>query len=66
VESLFWDKVAIFQANPFDAKLRTHKLSGQLKELWSFSVAYDPRVIFCFVDNQHVLFFDIGTHDDVY
>jgi len=25
-----------FDADPFDSTLRTHKLSGKLKELWSF------------------------------
>ena len=30
--------------NPFEPRLRTHKLTGELSELWSFTVAYDlPR-----------------------
>jgi len=37
-EKRFWQKLEIFQNNPFDASLRSHKLSGKLKELWSFSV----------------------------
>ena len=48
LEEKFWTKVSIFIANPFDSKLRTHKLSGKLKELWSFSIEYDIRVIFFF------------------
>ena len=66
LEARFWERLAIFQNNPFDARLRTHKLSGQLKDLWSFSVEYDARVIFSFVDDRRALFIDIGTHKEVY
>jgi mRNA-degrading endonuclease YafQ of YafQ-DinJ toxin-antitoxin module len=34
--------------------------------LWSFSVDYDCRVVFSFVEPERSLFVDIGTHDDVY
>jgi mRNA-degrading endonuclease YafQ of YafQ-DinJ toxin-antitoxin module len=66
LEVRFWQRVEIFQSNPFDARLRTHKLSGQLRDLWSFSVEYDTRVIFSFVSDLRVVFEDIGTHDEVY
>lgn len=53
--------------NPFDARLRTHKLSGRLKDAWAFSVEEDVRVVFTFEENRSkALFFDIGTHDEVY
>jgi addiction module RelE/StbE family toxin len=66
VEARFWERVEAFKNNPFDPKLRTHKLSGKLKDLWSFSIEYDLKVIFHFVDNQQALFIDIGTHKEVY
>jgi mRNA-degrading endonuclease YafQ of YafQ-DinJ toxin-antitoxin module len=66
LEVRFWERVTIFQNNPFDARLRTHKLSGRLKDLWSFSVEYDTRIIFSFIDGQKVLFIDVGTHKEVY
>lgn len=50
----------------FNSKLRTHKLSGKLKELWAFSVAYDCRVIFKFLDENKVFLIDIGGHDEIY
>lgn len=62
----FWQKVEIFTNNPFDSSLKTHKLSGKLQELWSFSIEYDIRVIFYFEDNQSIIFVDIGSHDQVY
>ena len=66
IEERFWERVEAFKSNPFDPKLRTHKLSSKLKDLWSFSIEYDLRVIFHFVDDQRALFVDIGTHQEVY
>jgi len=62
----FWEAISIFSQNPFDHKLRTHKLTGKLKGLWSFSVSYDCRVIFRFINDHDVLLIDIGSHDEVY
>ncbi len=66
LEATFWEKVELFTHNPFDRNLRTHKLSGRLKDLWSFSVEYDVRVVFYFADEARVVFVDIGKHDEVY
>ena len=66
LESRFRDRAAIFQSDPFDPRLRTHQLSGQLQGLWSFSVDYDARVVFAFVESDRAVFLDIGTHQEVY
>ena len=66
LQERFWQRVEIFLESPFDSRLRTHKLTGNLKELWSFSVEYDTRVVFYFVTDEKVVFVDIGTHDEVY
>lgn len=58
--------VSLFTSNPFHPKLRTHKLSGPLEGSWSFSVDYDCRVIFNFIDDNTALLIDFGTHDEVY
>jgi len=55
-----------FADNPLHPSLKTHKLSGKLKGLWAFVVAYDCRVVFQFLDDQDVLLIDIGKHDEVY
>ena len=65
-EAKFWKTVEMFVNDPYDPRLKTHKLSGQLKDLWSFRVEYDVRVIFYFVEETKVVFVDIGTHDEVY
>ncbi|MBF0469433.1 MAG: type II toxin-antitoxin system YafQ family toxin [Desulfamplus sp.] len=66
LEENFWEKVALFKINPFDSKLKTHKLSGKLKDLWAFSVGYDLRVVLNFIEDKKALFIDIGKHDEVY
>jgi len=66
LENKFKNKLEIFVNNPFDSRLKTHKLSGKLKDLWSFSIEYDQRVIFYFVDENKAVFIDIGSHDQVY
>lgn len=60
VENRFWKRLEWFKNDPFDARLRTHKLSGELDELYSFGITYDIRVIF------YSVFIDIGSHDEVY
>ena len=37
-EERFRTKLELFKDNPFDTGLKTHKLSGKLKEYWSFSI----------------------------
>ncbi len=45
-EKRFWQRTDLFIQDPFHPHLKTHKLSGKLKGLWSFAVEYDIRVIF--------------------
>lgn len=56
-------KETIFRNDPFDPRLKTHKLKGKLKGLWSFSLTFQHRVLFEFVNKNEVLFFDIGGHE---
>jgi len=63
---LIKDKFAVFSENPFDTKLKTHKLKGKLKEYHSFSITPDIRIIFRFENDSEVLLVDIGSHDSVY
>jgi mRNA-degrading endonuclease YafQ of YafQ-DinJ toxin-antitoxin module len=76
LEARFWEKLEIFRNNPFDQRLRTHKLSGRLKDLWRgtryelpsqcFSIEYDLRIVFSFLEGDRALFIEIGTHEEVY
>ncbi|MFM7600523.1 MAG: type II toxin-antitoxin system YafQ family toxin [Pseudanabaena sp.] len=56
---------------PFHPSLRTHKLMGDLSDLWSCSVDYSYRILFQFVQNpdngiEAILLINIGSHDEVY
>ena len=62
----FWTAMEVFSRAPFHPRLRTHKLTGKLDGLWAFSVVYDCRVIFKFLNKNDVLLIDIGSHDEVY
>lgn len=65
-EEKFWTKLELFKNDLFDPTLKTHKLSGKFKNYWSFSIEYDLRVIFYFVDDENILLIDIGTSREVY
>ncbi|MBF0473945.1 MAG: type II toxin-antitoxin system mRNA interferase toxin, RelE/StbE family [Nitrospirae bacterium] len=51
--------------NPFTSSLKTHKLSGDLKDFWSCSITYEIRLRFKIVD-EVIELIDIGSHDEVY
>ncbi|MBF0196430.1 MAG: type II toxin-antitoxin system mRNA interferase toxin, RelE/StbE family [Planctomycetes bacterium] len=59
---------------PYQPKLKTHKLTGKLKDSWACSAGYDVRIVFSFTQEENengeweeaILLEDVGTHDDVY
>tara|TARA_Y100000031_G_scaffold155572_1_gene206747 strand:- start:256 stop:519 length:264 start_codon:yes stop_codon:yes gene_type:complete len=57
------EKENIFRNNPFDHRLRTHKLHGKEKEMWAFWIDYKYRIKFVFLGEGEVLLLDVGTHD---
>ncbi len=62
----FQEVLSEFVKNPFQPSLRTHCLSGKLKDCWACSITYEYRVVFKFISKNKVLLIDIGTHDEVY
>jgi mRNA-degrading endonuclease YafQ of YafQ-DinJ toxin-antitoxin module len=59
----------LLSEDAFDARLRTHKLKGELDGAWSASAGYDLRIVFEFVQHkgqEAILLLSIGTHDEVY
>lgn len=66
LEDQFAEKVKLFAKNPHDPSLRIHKLIGRLNDSWAFKIDYDCRVVLKFLDNDIVLFTDVGTHKQVY
>jgi addiction module RelE/StbE family toxin len=60
------NKLNLFTENPFHPALKTHRLSGNLKDYWALYVTYEYRLIFKFLSESKVLLIDLGTHDEVY
>ena len=55
--------VSIFWQDPFSPSLKTHKLTGKLRDYWSFSIALNLRIMFQFAEQETVEFIDIGGHE---
>ena len=55
-------KGKILAENPFHPLLRTHKLTGKLFGVWSFSVDMRIRVLFEFIGDEKILFHRVGDH----
>ena len=56
-------KESIFKKDPFDTRLKTHKLSGKLKDCHAFSISYSNRIIVEFGKSDIVYFHSIGSHN---
>lgn len=63
IQQLATRKDQLFRGNPFHKQLRTHKLKGQLDGFWSYSINHAYRVLFRFISDREVLYYDIGTHE---
>ena len=55
----------------FDPSLKTHKLTGDLANVWSCSIDYQNRILFEFIKDEEtndnaILLLNIGSHDEVY
>lgn len=56
-------KILLFENNPFHPGLNTHKLKGGLSAFWSFYINDNYRVLFRFLKNNEVIYYDVDTHD---
>ena len=62
---LLSQKIEIFKKNPQDPKLRTHQLTGKLKQFFPFSLTYSKRVLFI-GDKGKYIFIAVGSNDQMY
>lgn len=60
------ERLSIFKENAFDSRLKTHHLKGNLKDYYAFSVSYSDRIVFRVLDDEEILFIEIGSHDICY
>ena len=59
-------QLKLFQLQPQHPSLRTHKLSGKMKNRWSISLSKSFRMIYILLEKDESYFIAIGTHDKVY
>lgn len=57
------EKIELFTVNPNHLFLKTHKLKGKLKGLFSFSVNYQYRIVFLYKSEKEVSLLAVGDHD---
>ena len=57
-------QLALFKKNPRHRSLRLHKITREVKNVWSISIDRSIRMLY--VQEEDIYFFDIGTHDEVY
>lgn len=58
-------QLRLFKENPKHKSLRIHKLSGELKNMWSITITKAIRTAYL-LEGDEAYFYDIGTHDEVY
>ncbi len=60
------EKVELLKNPERHKKLKVHKLSGKLKNIWSFSVNYRIRITFSKPKKNVIVLETVGTHEEVY
>ena len=57
------EREAMFRKNSSDPRLKTHKLRGNLKKFWAFSITASYRIMFKVEGDGVVSFIDVDDHD---
>lgn len=66
IKKEFEKRMRLFLEDINNPILNIHKLSGKLKDLWSFNVSGDIRVVFDKSQKDVIILVDIGSHSDLY
>lgn len=62
IKKMAEEKEFIFRENPFDIRLKTHKLKGGMKGFLSFSINRKNRIIFELINQDVAWCHSIGDH----
>jgi mRNA-degrading endonuclease YafQ of YafQ-DinJ toxin-antitoxin module len=60
------NRLLIFKEDAFDKRSKTHYLKGNLKEYYAFLISYSQGIVFRLLDDEEILFIEIGNHDVCY
>ncbi len=62
VKKMAEQRESLFRLHPFHSTLKTHKLGGELRGLWAFSIDFKHRIVFEFAGQHTVYFHTAGDH----
>ncbi|MCK5027657.1 MAG: type II toxin-antitoxin system mRNA interferase toxin, RelE/StbE family [Candidatus Pacebacteria bacterium] len=57
------EKIELLKSKNNHRQLKVHKLSGRLKDRYSFSVNYKIRIVFKYETKSKAVLLAIGSHD---
>lgn len=57
------EKIALFADRDNHRQLKIHKLHGQLKNCYSFSINYRLRIVFRWLSKEEAYLLTLGDHD---
>lgn len=60
------NRIEMFTRNPRHPLLRDHTLTGSMLGSRAFWITGDIRIVYQEVTSDHVLFLDIGAHNQIY
>jgi addiction module RelE/StbE family toxin len=62
------DAIEMFRENPRARALRNHRLTGQMKNIWSISAGGDIRIHYKKYSGGEIviIFVDVGSHSQLY
>jgi len=66
IQEKFEERLKIFREDINSPYLKVHKLHGEWDGYHSFNVTSDYRVIFEYLDKEHIRLSVIGTHSQLY
>ena len=58
-------KISLFRNNINHTSLKIHKLKGEKKDFWSFSVEGNLRIIYVYYDSV-IIFVNMGNYVEIY
>ena len=62
----FKERSKLFEKNQFEHILSNHKLHGEYAGYNSINITGNYRAVFKYVTEDQVIFYDIGTHPELY
>ena len=66
ISEKFYIRLEIFLKDRFNPILNNHKLHGEYEGFSSINVTGDYRAVFEYINENYILFSDIGTHPELY